>query len=348
MFKSRLRQIGGLGLVVAILAGCSGSGSPTAAPASDAPAVTTAPSTEAPSTAATPEAELLNIWYVNPLPSFEAWGMSSQIFADNAAAGGYKATLVGPDKIDIPAMVSMMEQAIADGADGIITCSLDPASFKDVIAKAQAAGIVVVSIGCVDENADYSVGTDNAEYGKVSADLIAAAKSPAAQVGILGTARETPNQVAQVEGFNAQIAAKYPDMKTLTWETDNSDPAVASQKISAMLAAYPEMDTLWYIEGAAAGVTPSALQEAGKKPGDIFVLAIDALQPTLAAIEDGWISQTLTQCYFWASPFAADLIKATKAGNGPEQQFWPIAVDPVTKEDLPYAGCPASTVPTLP
>jgi ABC-type sugar transport system substrate-binding protein len=336
-------------LVGAILAGCSGT-SPTAAPASDTPAATTA-ATEAPAAteaAVTPEAELLNIWYVNPLPSFEAWGMSSQIFADNAEAGGYKATLVGPDKIDIPAMVSMIEQAIADGADGIITCSLDPAAFKDVIDKAQAAGIVVVSIGCVDENADYSVGTDNTEYGKVSADLIAASKSPAAQVGILGTARETPNQVAQVDGFNAQIAAQYPDMKVLTWETDNSDPAVASQKISAMLAAYPEMDTLWYIEGAAAGVTPSALQEAGKEPGDVFVLAIDALQPTLAAIEDGWISKTLTQCWFWASPFAADLIKAKQAGNGPDQQFWPVAVDPVDASRLPYQGCPAELIPTLP
>jgi len=346
VFRNRARQVGGLGLVVAILAGCSGGASPTPGPATAVPA-TAAPATAAAATA-TPAAKLLNIWYVNPLPSFEAWGMSSKIFADNAAAGGYKATLVGPDKIDIPAMVSMIEQAIADGADGIITCDLDPASFKDVIAKAQSKGIVVVSIGCVDEQSNYSVGTDNAVYGKQSADIIAADKGPNATVAILGTARETPNQVVQVKGFNDQIAAKYPGMKVVTWETDNSDPAIATQKIGSILAANPKLDALWYIEGAAPGVTPAALKEAGKKPGEVYTLAIDALAPTLAAIKDGWISKKLTQCWFWASPFAADLIKATKAGTAPTQKFWPVAIDPVDQSRLPYQGCPANLIPKLP
>ena len=74
----------------------------------------------------------LNIWYVNPLPNTPDWGRSGKIFQDGAAANGYKATLIGPNKIDIPAMISQIEQAITDGADGIITCPLDPAAFKGV------------------------------------------------------------------------------------------------------------------------------------------------------------------------------------------------------------------------
>ncbi len=289
----------------------------------------------------------LNIWYVNPLPSFQAWGQSDEAFAAAADRIGYSPTLVGPDTIDIPAMISMMEQAIADDADGIITCSLDPAAFSGVIGEAQAAGITVVSIGCIDEAADYSVGTDNAEYGKVSADIIAAEVGPEANVVILGTARETPNQVAQVEGFRAQVAAEYPGITELAWETDNSDPAEAAEKLGAISLAYPEMDALWLIEGAAPGVVPAAFAEAGLEPGEVFVLSIDALDPTLAAIEDGWITTTLTQCYFWASPFAGELIKADQAGNGPEQTLWPIDVDPVTADRLPYGGCPAEFIPSL-
>jgi len=256
----------------------------------------------------------LNIWYVNPLPSFQAWGQSDEAFA---------------------------------AAAGIITCSLDPAAFSGVIAEAQAAGITVVSIGCIDEAADYSVGTDNAEYGKVSADIIAAEVGPEANVVILGTARETPNQVAQVEGFRAQVAAEYPGITELAWETDNSDPAEAAEKLGAISLAYPEMDALWLIEGAAPGVIPAVFAEAGLEPGEVFVLSIDALDPTLAAIEDGWITTTLTQCYFWASPFAGELIKAHQAGTGPEQTLWPIDVDPVTADRLPYAGCPAEFIPSL-
>jgi ABC-type sugar transport system substrate-binding protein len=284
---------------------------------------------------------------VNPLPSFQAWGKSSTLFEEAASSLGYAATLVGPAQIDIPAMVSMMEQAAADGAQGILTCSLDPAAFAAPIKEAQDAGRVVVSIGCVDDQADYSVGTDNEEYGRVSADLIAQGAGSDATIAILGTAKETPNQVAQVKGLNEQIAAKYPDMKVETWEFDDSDPAKAAEKIQAILAAYPDLDALWMIEGAGPGVAPTALAEAGKQPGDVFVLGIDDLDPTLKAVEDGWISTTLAQCWFDASPFAAQLMIAKLSGNGPEQKFYPVPVAPITKAELPWKGCPADLIPTL-
>ena len=281
-----------------------------------------------------------NIWYVNPLPSTPDWGRSTKLFVDGAAAGGYKATAVGPDKIDIPAMISQIEQAIADKADGIITCPLDPAAFKGTIDKAKAAGIIVASIGCVDDNATFSVGTDNAAYGVVAADFIAAATSNKGQVGIIGTDQTTPNQVKAVEAFKAQIAAKYPDMKVLTWESDNSDAGVAAQKIPAMIQAYPDMNYLWIIEGAAPGAVAASFKEVGLEPGKIGVLAIDAQDSTLAAIKDGWISATLNQCWFDASPQAAKRIIEAKNGKA-SPTFLPIKVDAVTKDRLPYTGCPA-------
>jgi ABC-type sugar transport system substrate-binding protein len=313
-----------------LVAACSSTATP-------APA-TSAPATPAP---ATPAAKTYNIWYVNPLPSTPDWGRSTKLFNDAATTIGYKATAVGPDKIDIPTMVSEIEQAITDKADGIITCPLDPAAFKDVIAKAQAAGIVVASIGCVDPNADFSVGTDNAAYGVVSADFIAKATNNKGQVGIVATDQTTPNQVAQVTAFKAQLAAKYPDMKVLTWESDNSDAGVAAQKIPAMIAAYPTMDYLWIIEGAAPGAVAASFKEAGVAPGKIGVLAIDAQDSTLQAITDGWISATLNQCWFNASPQAAKRIIEAKNGKKSDK-FVPIQVDPVTKDRLPYTGCPAA------
>ena len=50
------------------------------------------------------------------------------------------------------------------------------------------------------------------------------------------------------------------------------------------------MNYLWIIEGAAPGAVPAALSEAGKAPGDIKVLAVDAQDSTIKAIEDGWIT----------------------------------------------------------
>lgn len=288
-----------------------------------------------------------NLWYVNPLPSTPDWGRSGDLFVDGAEAGGYEATLVGPDEIDIPAMIGQIEQAIADGADGIITCPLDPAAFADVIDTAQEAGIGVASIGCVDDNADFSVGTGNEEYGRLAADLIAEATGGEADVAIIGTDQTTPNQVAQVEGFRAQVSEEHPGLNEVAWESDNSDAGVAAQKIGALLAANPDLDVLWIIEGAAPGAVPAAFQEAGKDPGDVLVLAIDAQESTLQAIEDGWITTTLNQCWFDASPQIADLLVRMSAGEEPAQTFYPVPVDSISAEDLPYEGCPADEVASV-
>jgi ABC-type sugar transport system substrate-binding protein len=286
----------------------------------------------------------LNIWYVNPLPDTPDWGRSGKVFQDGAKDNGYKATLVGPNKIDIPAMISQIEQAITDGADGIITCPLDPAAFKGVIDEAKGKSIVVASIGCVDKNASFSVGTGNEQYGRLSADLIAQQTGGAAQVGIVGTDQTTPNQVAQVNGFRAQVKEKYPNIKEVVWESDNSDAGVAAQKIGAMVSAYPKMNYLWIIEGAAPGAVPAALGEAGKKAGDIKVLAVDAQASTLKAITDGWITTTLNQCWFDASPNVAKLIVKIKKSGATPQSFYPIQVDAVGKDNIPYKGCPSANV----
>jgi ABC-type sugar transport system substrate-binding protein len=288
-------------------------------------------------------AEPLNIWYVNPLPNTPDWGRSGRIFEEGGEANGYKATMVGPNKIDIPAMISQIEQAITDGADGIITCPLDPAAFKGVIDDAKSKGIVIASIGCVDPNADFSVGTGNEQYGRVSADLMAEQTGGKAQVGILGTDQTTPNQVAQVEGFRAQVKEKYPDTKELVWESDNSDAGIAAQKLGAMVSAYSDMNYLWIIEGAAPGAVPAALGEAGKAPGDIKVLAVDAQDSTIKAIEDGWITTTLNQCWFDTSANIGRLIVEIKTDGKSPESFYPVDVDPVSKNNLPYGGCSAET-----
>ncbi|WP_309615498.1 sugar ABC transporter substrate-binding protein [Salinibacterium sp.] len=300
-----------------------------------------------PATEDASESGQLNIWYVNPLTSYPAWAASMQKFEDEAKDGGYIATGVGPTKLDTAANVSQIEQAIADGADGIIFCNTDPTSFASTIKKAQDAGVVMVTIGCIDEVSDYSVGTDNDAFGATAADTIAADVGADASVLIISTDQTTPNQLAQVTAFKAAIASKHPEMKVAAWESDNSDTAVAAQKITASLQADPSISAIWCVEGQCPGGVPTGLGEAGKKPGDVYVLGIDTVDTTTAALKDGWLGATLNQCWFDATKLATDLIKAKVNGTPSTQQSWGIGVDPVTAAKLPYKGCPASLIPSL-
>lgn len=323
-----------------LLAACSPATESTSADSTDS-----ADSTE--SATSDPGEEILNIWYVNVLPSYPAWGRSMEQFEADAESLGYKATAVGPPKVDGVAMIGMMEQAIADGADGLIICNIDPAAFETTITKAQDAGIIVVTIGCVDEMSDYSIGTDNTAFGVNAADVIAADVGEDAQVLIIATDQTTPNQVAQVEGFKARIAEAYPGMGIVAWEGDNGDPAIAAQKITANLAANARMSAIWMVAGGGmAGVEPG-LKEAGKSPGDIYALGIDDVEATILAIQDGWLSGSLNQCFFDSTPLAVALIRAKLKGEGPSQRFWPVNTDVVAADKLPYGGCPSDATPTL-
>jgi len=326
------RRLIGTGAAVAlVLSACGSTGPATSSPAGGGPAV----------------GKTLNIWYVNILPSYPAWGASSKLFTDDAAKFNYKATAVGPPKIDVAAMIGMMDQAIADHADGIITCDADPTTFKSEIDKAHAAGIIVVTIGCTDTISDYSIGTDNKAFGATAADIIAQKVGQDAQVGIVSTDQTTPNQVALVTAFKAQTAAKYPNLKVVDWESGKGDTAIDTQKITAMVAANPKLNAIWCIEGTCPAAAQPGLSEAGKKPGQIFVVGIDDVNTTIDALQAGWVGVALVQCFFIAPPLAVQLIRDAKEGHSHAQKSWNVGVDPLTKDKLPYAGCPASAVPPI-
>ena len=287
----------------------------------------------------------LNIWYVNPLPSYPAWGASSKQFEDNAEELGYRATAVGPSALSPTDMVSMIESAIADDADGLITCNIDPSIMSDTIQKAIDAGIAVVNIPCEDEIVAWSAGTDPKDVGTQAADLIASDSSEDAQVAIIRPSLEDAISQTQVDAFQARIDEKYPDMKIVTVDTGNTDAAQDATKIGSILAAYPEVSAIWCAEGTCPGAAASALPEAGKEPGDIYVLGLDDVDTTLAAIEAGWVQTSFNQCFFYATPLAVALIKAAVDGNPYPDKRYAIPTDPITADDLPYEGCPSSAIP---
>jgi ABC-type sugar transport system substrate-binding protein len=136
-------------------------------------------------------------------------------------------------------------------------------------------------------------------------------------------------------------------MKVLEQIFDNGSSATTETDLASLPQSYPTANAIWFLEGGTLPAVQQALTQAGKTPGQIFVLGIDALPTTLADIKSGWVSETLAQCYFWATPFAAQLALAKIDGHGSKQQSWPIGVQAVGKAQLPYNGCPASYIPKL-
>src|ERR1700758_1009568 len=179
-----------------------------------------------------------NVWFVDGFSFVPAWQKMEQQFKREAAKLGDKATVVGMPALNPATMVSDMDQAIANHANAILFCDVDPATFKAEIAKARAAGIIVITIGCVDKLSNYSIGTNHVAYGRYAADVVGKKLHGKGEIGFDGTTRTTPNQVLQVKGFKQEAAAKYPGLKVVAWEQGEGNTATDQKVITAMLEAY--------------------------------------------------------------------------------------------------------------
>jgi len=288
-----------------------------------------------------------SIWFVDGFSFVPAWQVMEKQFKQEVAKLGDKATIVGMSALDPAKMVSDMDQAIANHANAILFCDVNPATFKAEIAKARAAGIIVVTIGCVDTLSNYSIGTDNVAYGRFAADVVGKALHGAGQVGFDGTTRSTPNQVLQVKGFKQEAAAKYPGLKVVAWEEGNGNTATDQKVITAMLEGYPGIKAVVCITSTCPPAAQASLSAAGKKPGGLLFLGIDHDPATIAGIKSGWVSETIAQCWFDSGPFAVDLMHGALAGHPNSKQSWAMPTQVVTKQQLPYAGCPAKLIPTV-
>jgi len=84
-----------------------------------------------------------------------------------------------------------------------------------------------------------------------------------------------PSTVERGNAMKAALLAKLPNINFLgNWTGGLSEEGKKSMKEA--LAAYPDINVIMSINDAGAYGAVEALQEAGKKPGDVFIFSVDA------------------------------------------------------------------------
>jgi ABC-type sugar transport system substrate-binding protein len=240
-----------------------------------------------------------HIVFVTPLIGHPAWLEAKKGSEAAAEDFGFKLSWVGPATIDMDAEVQQIETAIAQKAAGILNCPLNPEAFLGVYEKAKEAGIPIINVQ-VDTPEDTRlafIGTGMVEYGIQAAEVLAEKTNKKANIAVLQTSMDSGNQNAEFDSFKKVIDEKYPGMKVIVRETDNSDMVIAVDKINAIISTYPEVDTFFFLEGSAAPAAAQVLKEKGLTDKYI-VLGIDDMPETLGAIREGAIWGTLTQNYY--------------------------------------------------
>lgn len=204
------------------------------------------------------------------------------------------------NEIDLTQQVALIDQMIAAGVDAIVIAPADSKAIVPALARASAAGIVVINIDNRLEAAvlaDYGmqvpfVGPDNFRGAQVVGQYLAAQLSAGQEVAILEGVPTAYNSQRRTAGFNK--AMDDAGIKVVSQQSAQWDQTRAVVIVSAMLVQYPNLKALLCANDNMALGAVAAVLQAGKSD-QIKVVGFDNITAVRELIKDGQVLATVDQ-----------------------------------------------------
>lgn len=194
---------------------------------------------------------------------------------------------------NVPQQNTDIEDMIAQGAKVLIVAPENSDGLAPAFAQAKAKHIPILTIdrtvnGTACKDFIGFIGSNFLGQAKISADDLGAALNGSGNVAVLqGT---SGNNVAtdRTNGFNQEIAAKYPNIKIVASQTANFDQATGQKVMEQILQSHPDLKGVYAENDTMALGAIQAIRAAGKSAGkDIKVVAIDGTQQCVQDVASG-------------------------------------------------------------
>lgn len=270
--------------------------------------------------------EAKNIMFVSIVTGGVAWGAAQKGFEDSLAEEGWTGQYVSPTTAnDTTGVIQLLETAVTNKADGIITVILDTDQATDVLSKAKDAEIPVVTCNTytTPEMQNCWIGTDPKNMGVTQAETALKFYDEKGNDddGVLTacyiqTTLQTETQNEQFAAFTDKIHEKYPDA-VLIQDECNSDAAEASDKLAALLKSYPEMDVVVSQDGYGAPGIANYVESEGLQD-QLIVIGIDDSEEILNYVSDGALDCTIAQDFYKMGYESVKYLKQIYSGDAPE------------------------------
>lgn len=267
-----------------------------------------------------------DLMFVSIVTGGVAWGSAQKGFEDALEELGWTGQYVSPTTAnDTAGVITLLDTAVTNEADGIITVILDSNQAADVLGKAREAQIPVVTCNTytTPELQDCWIGTDPVNMGITQAETaISYLKSEKyssfdhVTACYIQTTLETETQNLQYEAFCERIKEDYPEA-TLIQEECNSDAATASDKLAALLKSYPDLNVVISQDGYGCPGIANYVESEGLQD-QLIVVGIDDSAEILGYVSNGALDCTIAQDFYKMGYEAVNYIKDIKEGNAPE------------------------------
>lgn len=256
-----------------------------------------------------------NIQFVSMLrehPVIQIWAAG---FAHRAEELGAKHTELLSQGTNPQDGITLGQQAIAQGSDGMVVIAFDP-QWYPLIAQAKAAGIpVVVTHEPVAEGAApgvvSNIATDVSAYGKSAADFVGDSIKGVGTVAITqGAFNNTEDEAAS--SFTKELHKKYPQVKVLAPEVEGFDASQAIAKASSILQANPDVTAAFSTTGAGSQTWAKASEDTKRK---VTIISMDYTRENLELLKANKIQGLVAQPIFQENEQAVDTLQKIICGE---------------------------------
>lgn len=233
--------------------------------------------------------------------------------------------------------ISILEQAIVAGYDGIICMPYIPDDFEKPIKEAIDAGIPVATLHTrpLDDSAAIGyAGPDQIGYANAAALWIGEEMGGEGKVQIQFAGISDQEKLISEE-FQKTINEKYPDIVVFD-DVLTLDPAKGAEAVSNIIQNEPDINAFVGFSSASyAAITTKACEEQGILD-DVIILGIDPLKSNLDELEAGRIQGIIDQGQFASGYICVKMIlNYLKDGDTGYDKFYVHPNKIVTVDDIP-------------
>lgn len=222
---------------------------------------------------------------------------------------------------DISTLTANVQSLIGQGVRGVVMAPQDTAAVVPTLQQLQGRKIPAV---LVDTRPDQGgafmvVRADNRAYGEKACRFLGEKLKGKGKVVMLQGDLASINGRDRTEAFNGCMKQNYAGIKVFG-EATNWDGAVASQKLSTVLTANPDVKGVYMESSFALAGTLQVLKQRGllvgrDDPKHVFVVSNDGIPQELKDIAAGRIDATVSQPADLYAKYALSYAKAAIEGK---------------------------------
>ncbi|MDR0345509.1 MAG: substrate-binding domain-containing protein [Nocardiopsaceae bacterium] len=211
---------------------------------------------------------------------------------------GVKLSVTGPSDFTAPLQKPLIDAAQVTKPDALLVAPTDDHVLDPDLTKVVKAGSKLIFVDTSSSNPALGltrISSNNLAGGKLAADTLGKLLGGKGLVAVISVKKGTSTTDARVQGFQQEMAAKYPGIKLLPEQNDDLDSVgAASSFIEGDISGHPSLAGAFAAnvvtaEGAASGIAHA------HKTGKVKLATFDADPPQMSMMHQGTVQLAIAQ-----------------------------------------------------